>query len=339
MHDFLALGSLLSRRAVGLPISKASGSRILLTGATGLIGLNVLALLLELKRESGLDFDLTTTSNSPMPFFLDDDGLTRNHKIVNLTGEVDFSMFGKFDFIIHSGGSAQPQEFMLKKNQTYVINSFVTKKLLDLLNPRGHFVFMSSTELYSGLGTNIFKESDIGISRPSHPRACYIEGKRAGEMFVGWKIEDGFKASSVRLSYAYGPGTKRNDLRVINELIRSAITLGETKLQDSGLAARSNLFSIDAAHMILQILLSPNRPVYNVASSKICTIRDLAKEISNFGNVPFKKQNIGEPINVFAQDHVAIDTSIYFEDFPYFEECSIRDGLAITYDWQRTNLY
>jgi hypothetical protein len=89
----------------------------------------------------------------------------------------------------------------------------------------------------------------------------------------------------------------------------------------------------------LQILLSPNRPVYNVASSKICTIRDLAKEISNFGNVPFKKQNIGEPINVFAQDHVAIDTSIYFEDFPYFEECSIRDGLAITYDWQRTNLY
>jgi UDP-glucuronate decarboxylase len=274
-----------------------------------------------------------------MPYFLDEGDLTRNHKIVNLAGEVDFSKFGKFDFIIHSGGSAQPQEFMSKKNQTYVINSFVTKKLLDLLNPGGHFVFMSSTELYSGLRTSIFKESDIGISSPSHPRACYIEGKRAGEMFVGWKIEDGFKASSIRLSYTYGPGTKRNDLRVINELIRSAITLGEISLQDSGLATRSNLFSIDAAHMILQILLSPNRPVYNVASSKTCTIRDLAKEVSNFANVLFKEQNIDEPINVFAQEHVAIDTSIYFEDFPYFEECSIRDGLVITYNWQRTNLY
>ena len=339
MHDFLALGSLLSKRAVGLPISKMSGSRILLTGATGLIGLNVLALLLELRRQCELDFDLSTTSNSPMPYFLDESGLTKNHKIANLAGAVDFSKFGKFDFIIHSGGSAQPREFMSKKNQTYTINSFATKKLLELLNPGGHFVFMSSTELYSGLRTNIFKESDIGISNPSHPRACYIEGKRAGEMFVGWKIEDGFKASSVRLSYTYGPGTKRNDLRVINELIRSAITLGEVRLQDSGLATRSNLFSIDAAHMILQILLSPNRSVYNVASSKTSTILDLAMEVSNFGNVPFQKQAIGEPINVFAQDHVAIDTSSYFEDFPYFEECSIRDGLAITYNWQRKNLY
>ena len=339
MHDFLALGSLLPKRAVGLPISKASGSRILLTGATGLIGLNILALLLELKCESGLDFDLITTSNSPLPLFLDKGGLEKNHRIINLVGEVDFSNLGKFDFIIHSGGSAQPQEFMSKKNETYLINSFVTKKLLDLLSPGGHFVFMSSTELYSGLNMNLFKESDIGVSSPSHPRACYIEGKRAGEMFVGWKIADGFKASSVRLSYTYGPGTKPNDLRVINELIRSAITLGETKLQDSGLATRSNLFSIDAAHMILQILLSPNRPVYNVASIETSTIRDLAKEVSTIGNVPFLKQAIGEQINVFAQDHVAIDTSAYFEDFPYFEECSIRNGLTITYNWQRKNLY
>ena len=296
MHDFLALGSLLPKRAVGLPISKASGSRILLTGATGLIGLNILALLLELKCESGLDFDLITTSNSPLPLFLDKGGLEKNHRIINLVGEVD-------------------------------------------LSPGGHFFFMSSTELYSGLNMNLFKESDIGVSSPSHPRACYIEGKRAGEMFVGWKIADGFKASSVRLSYTYGPGTKPNDLRVINELIRSAITLGETKLQDSGLATRSNLFSIDAAHMILQILLSPNRPVYNVASIETSTIRDLAKEVSTIGNVPFLKQAIGEQINVFAQDHVAIDTSAYFEDFPYFEECSIRNGLTITYNWQRKNLY
>lgn len=265
--------------------------------------------------------------------------MSKNHKVIDLVCDVDFTKFGKFDFIIHSGGSAQPLDFMSKKNDTYAINSTVTKKLLDLLNPGGHFVFMSSAELYSGLQKNLFVESDIGTTRPFHPRSCYIEGKRAGEMFVHWKREDGFKASSIRLSYTYGPGTKSKDLRVINELIRSAITLGETKLRDSGLAVRSDLFSIDAAHMILQILLSPSRPIYNVASVEISSIHEIASEVSSIGNVPFRPNTFDEQIKVFAQDYAVVDTTSYFEDFPYFENCSLRDGLVITYNWQKKNLY
>lgn len=327
------------KRALSLPIRKFSGSRILLTGATGLIGLNILALLFELKKQSGLDFELITSSKSPLPHFLVEESLSKKHKVIDLVCDVDFTKFGKFDFIIHSGGSAQPLDFMSKKNDTYAINSMVTKKLLDLLNPGGHFVFMSSTELYSGLQKNLFVESDIGTTSPFHPRSCYIEGKRAGEMFVHWKREDGFNASSVRLSYTYGPGTKSNDFRVINELIRSAITLGETKLRDSGLAVRSDLFSIDAAHMILQILLSPSRPIYNVASVDISSIHEIASEVSSIGNVPFRPNTFDEQIKVFAQDYALIDTTSYFEDFPYFENCSLRDGLAITYNWQQKNLY
>jgi len=337
--DFLELGDLLPRRVLGLPIGKFSGSRILLTGATGLIGLNVLALLFELKKHSQIDFELVTSSKSPLPNFLIWESLLKEHKVMDLVGDVDFTQFGKFDFIIHSGGSAQPLDFMSKKNETYDINSIVTKKLLDLINPGGHFVFMSSTELYSGLQKNLFIESDIGATGPSHPRSCYIEGKRAGEMFVHWKREDGFKASSIRLSYTYGPGTKSNDFRVINELIRSAITIGETKLRDSGLAVRSDLFSIDAAHMILQILLSPSRPIYNVASTDVSSIHDIASEVSLIGNVPFRPNTSNEQIKVFAQDYAVIDTTAYFEDFPSFEKCSLRDGLAITYNWQQKNLY
>jgi len=324
---------------LGLPVAKFSGSRILLTGATGLIGLNVFALLFELKRQSGLDFELITTSKSPLPGFLDEKSLSNKHKVIDLVCDVDFAKFGKFDFIIHSGGSAQPLDFMSKKYDTYAINSMVTKKLLNLLNPGGHFVFMSSTELYSGLQKDFFVESDIGTTGPSHPRSCYIEGKRAGEMFVHWKREDGFKASSVRLSYTYGPGTKSNDFRVINELIRSAITLGETRLRDSGLAVRSDLFSIDAAHMILQVLLSPHRPIYNIASSEISSIQEIAREISSIGNVLLRPNTFNEQIEVFGQDYAVIDTTSYFEDFPSFENCSLRDGLAITFNWQHKNLY
>lgn len=337
--DFLELGSLLPKRTINLPIAKMSGSRILLTGATGLIGLNVLALLLEIQRQSGIKLDLITTSNSPLPPFLSGTQLSKKHKIVNLASRLDFSGLGKFDFIIHAGGSAQPIDFMLRKNETYNINSYATKELLEMLNATGNFVFMSSTELYSGLQKDLFAETDIGSSSPMHPRACYIEGKRAGEMFVNWKIDEGFKASSIRLSYTYGPGTKPNDLRVINDLIKNAITTGETKLRDSGLAVRSNLFSIDAAHMILQILLSPNRPIYNVASTNTCTIKDIAKEVAMIGDVPFREHTSTEQINLAAQDHVAIDMSAYFEDFPSFENSSLRDGLAITYNWQRKNLY
>jgi hypothetical protein len=53
--------------------------------------------------------------------------------------------------------------------------------LLQRLAPGGHFQFLSSAEVYTGLWGGSCSESAVGTTAPSHSRAGYIEGKRTGE--------------------------------------------------------------------------------------------------------------------------------------------------------------
>ena len=46
----------------------------------------------------------------------------------------------------------------------------------------GKFLFMSTSELYSGNDNFNIDESQIGTTTPSHSRACYIESKRCGDV-------------------------------------------------------------------------------------------------------------------------------------------------------------
>ena len=227
---------------------------------------------------------------------------------------------------------------MTMKFETYKINSYVTYSLIRKLNPGGHLVFMSSTELYSGLLNVPFSENQVGTTTPAHPRACYIEGKRAGEMFVNWSFNEGIKASSVRLSYTYGPGTKSNDQRVINVLIRDALQHRSVKLRDAGTALRTNLYSRDAAFMILKILCSPMRPLYNVSGTEITSIYELGSLIASLTDSTLEVGTDND-FNVFGQIRAEIDRGAYIEDFGAADLTSLRQGLEKTIHWQRSYLF
>lgn len=315
------------------------GSRILLTGATGLIGSSILSLLNEVARVTKFEFSLFTHSTSRLKSESKLEFLQPKHQVGNLTSNLGALSNQKYDLIIHAGGPAQPLDFMRRKNETFLINSVVTEGLLNLLESDGRFVFLSSSELYSGLRKDFFLESDIGTSTPSHPRACYIEGKRAGEMFVNWGREDGKHASSLRLSYTYGPGSKAGDLRVINQLIESAIKSNRIELKDSGAAVRTNLYIADAAKMILSVLLNPIREVYNIGGVQISSIKQIAELIAAITNSQLTIPSFNTSYGIFSQESVRLDISAYTEDFGLPTFTKLDQGLRQTIEWQRLNLY
>jgi nucleoside-diphosphate-sugar epimerase len=315
------------------------GSRILLTGATGLVGSSILYSLNEVARNTKIEFSLFTHSTSELQSVLVLDSLQPKHLVGNLISNFDAVSNQKYDYIIHAGGPAQPLDFMRRKKETFLINSVVTAELLNLLEPDGRFVFLSSSELYSGLKKDFFLESEIGSSVPSHPRACYIEGKRAGEMFVNWGREDGKQTSSLRLSYTYGPGSKAGDLRVINQLIESAINLNRIELKDSGGAVRTNLYTADAAKMILSVLLNPIREVYNIGGVQISSIKQIAEKIAAITNSPLVIPPFDKNYEIFSQESVRLDISAYIEDFGMPRFTDLEQGLRQTIDWQRLHLY
>ena len=319
--------------------SKMNGSRILLTGATGLVGTSILSLLNDISQTTLFEAEMFTNSTSNLGGSSDFGILKPKHQINNLTSSLGEISKRKYDFIIHAGGPAQPIDFMQRRKETYLVNSIVTGELLDLLENDGKFVFLSSSELYSGLAEDHFFESEIGTSSPSHPRACYIEGKRAGEMFVNWGRDDGKQASSLRLSYTYGPGSKAGDSRVINQIIESAIKYGHIQLKDSGSTIRTNLYINDAAQMIISVLLNPLKSVYNIAGVKASTIKQIAELVAKHTHSELTLPSGGASHEIYAQKNVQVDIGAYVRDFglPVFTE--LNEGLRQTIEWQRLNLY
>lgn len=185
-----------------------------------------------------------------------------------------------FDYIIHGAGYGQPQMFGKNKIKTIEINTTYTSQLFHRLKKDGKFLFISSSEVYSGAKAPHTEEM-IGTTTPQHPRACYIEGKRCGEAICMAYKEQGYDVKIARLALAYGPGTKKGDTRVLNQFIEQALTKKKIEMLDDGKSERTYLYVEDAARMILDILFKGKDVVYNVGGFSHVSIYELATLISN----------------------------------------------------------
>lgn len=234
------------------------------------------------------------------------------------------------DYIIHAAGYGQPLKFSEDKVKTIEINTRGTARLLSSLKSKGKFVFVSTSEVYSGTPSP-HKETDIGSTTPQHPRACYIEGKRCGEALCTVYRDKGYDVKVARLALAYGPGTKKGDTRVLNQFIEQALTKGEIILMDKGEAKRTYCYVEDAAEMIINILFSGKKPVYNVGGMSETSIIDLANTI---GMMTKSNVIVGDKTLEGSPDSVKLDMNNTLSEFPR-PFYSMYDGLTKTIEYQK----
>lgn len=238
------------------------------------------------------------------------------------------------DMIIHGAGYGQPLKFAIDKIKTIEINTKTTIELFKYLKPHGKFLFISTSEVYSGADSP-YSEEDIGTTTPQHPRACYIEGKRCGETICHAYRAQGFDVKIARLSLAYGPGTKRGDTRVLNQFIEQGFA-GKIVLKDKGEAMRTYCFVDDAVDIMWSILLYGKEAVYNVGGFSTLTIADLAKEIGAIMNatVIIPDEDTGL---LGAPQSVQVDMRKVFKEFGDRPFTSLNNGLKKTIAWQKKN--
>jgi len=177
-------------------------------------------------------------------------------------------------------------------------------------------------------------EDDIGVTNPYHPRACYIEGKRCGEAIVNGFRSEGIDAKSVRLSLAYGEGTKADDQRAMSVFIRKGLTGGRIDLLDRGTDMRSYCYVGDAVNMMLRVLTEGKAAVYNIGGRSLVSIADLVYKIGDYLDVPVilpqeEKKIAGSPLIV------RMSISRYEWEFGRREFVSLEDGLKLTIEYNR----
>ncbi len=315
--------------------SSLAGRRVLITGASGLIGTGIVSALRSL-RIAGIDLHVTAHGFSAPPLhFLH--WQNEGHLSLlqsNLADPEAWCALPEADIIIHAAGYGQPGKFMAAPLNALMLNTGTTAALLKKITPGGSFLFFSSTEVYQGLNRPLLTESDIGTTTPDHPRSSYIEGKRCGEAFCHAARSGGIHAAAVRLAHTYGPGTRPQDRRVINMFIEKAITEGVINMQDEGLAVRTWGYLTDVVETCLNILIRGKEPVYNIGGRSKLTIRELAEQIGKFCGVevilpPASNSVAGAP------QHVEVDLTRAETEFGKTSYVSLEEGLRRTIEFQR----
>jgi len=309
------------------------GKTVLVTGASGLIGTYILACLFHL-RKLGMPMRVYALSFSEVPLHLAEFVQDVDVMRLNLADFEAYPSLPQADIILHLAGYAGPVLSKINSASTIQINTTATIALLQRLANDGRLVYMSSSEVYSGLQKNLLTEADIGTTTPYHTRSHYIEGKRCGEAICHAFRTQGMHVTSVRLSHTYGPGTRKSDKRVHNSFVERALCQHKIELLDTGQAIRAYCYVADAVELIWQALLYGKEPVYNVGGATTGTIAELAQMISEMTGavVVFPETSAGMP---GAPEAVCLNLNQVKTEFGKTQYVSLEEGIISTIEWQR----
>ncbi|MCL4390415.1 MAG: NAD-dependent epimerase/dehydratase family protein [Patescibacteria group bacterium] len=311
-------------------LTELKGKTVLLTGASGMIGSAFLASM------KGMVGRVIIVSKTSFPNYFND--LVNAKRTLMLVGDLTdqgfYKQLPRADYIIHCAGYAQPQKFLSDPISTITLNTWTVVKLMEKLNPDGKFLFISSSEIYSGLDHPPYKEEQIGTTSPMHPRSCYIESKRCGEAICMAYRQKGLDVKIARASLVYGPGTRLGDKRVLNSFIEKGLN-GKIDLLDTGKSRRTYCYISDAVSLMWKILLKGEQPVYNVGGKSKITIGRLAKKIGRNLGVPVSFPKSSSSGLAGAPAEVYVNVNRAEKEFGKINYVSFDEGLRRVIEWEK----
>lgn len=318
-----------------IDLREVEGKTVLLTGASGLLGLHFLACLKHAALGMANPVKVVAVVNrEPLPHVRDLLDYEGTRILQGDLADFDFCRsLPQANYIIHTASYGQPIRLMENPIPTLKLNTTATLALFEKLLPEGKFLFVSTSELYTGLQHPPFKETDIGTTNTNHPRSSYIEAKRCGEAIVNAYRAKGVAAKSARLGLAYGPGTRSDDKRAISSFIQKALN-GELALLDQGKAIRAYCYVTDVVEIMWNILLRGTDPVYNVGGISRMTIAEIAQTIGSLVKAPVKFPAHAEVVKG-APDAVWLDMTKAKNEFGKTNYVTVEEGLKKTIGWYK----
>lgn len=265
---------------------KFRNSKVLITGASGMIGSYLTRTLIELNKIFNMAIEIHVLVRNPQKFPED---ILENVKVIKQSVTSKIETNEKFDYIFHTASPASP--LIMKEDPVGTIGANVlgawhTLELAKESNSKG-YIFISSREIYGQPYENQdrFDEQTYGLVDPLDPRSCYPEGKKAAEtMCASYRQQYGLNTKIARLAHTYGPGMSIDDGRVQADFFRDVLNNRDIILKSEGLAVRTYTYIADAIKALFTILLnSPEEEiVYNISSEEATvSIKDLAQAMVN----------------------------------------------------------
>lgn len=265
--------------------------KILLTGATGMIGKELIRILLEDNRN--LQTDIVAMGRSEVKArerlgdFWENPRFSFVEHDINMPLGEKAADIGHVDYVIHAASTTHPVAYATEPVETITVNVMGLHELLEYARTYKveRFVFLSSVEVYGENrgDTEKFQEDYCGYIDCNTLRAGYPESKRLGEALCqAYRRQYGMDIVIPRLSRVYGPTMLPSDSKAIAQFIKKAQAGEDIVLKSAGNQLYSYCYAQDAAEGILAVLSKgADGEAYNISdkNSEI-TLKELAEMIA-----------------------------------------------------------
>ena len=277
--------------ALDLPWSTLDGKKMLLTGATGMIGTTLVDVLM---RKGNVKIYAAgrkkASAEARFGEYFDNPNFEFMPMDVNALDVDDLSKRLKVDVIIHAASNTHPVQYATDPVGSIMSNILGTYNLLELGRriEIERFMFVSSVEIYGqARGDDVFDEKYCGYIDCNTMRAGYPEGKRAGETLCQAYISKfGMDVVIPRLSRCYGSTMRLDDSKAMSQFIMNGVKREDIVLKSEGLPRYSYCYSSDAVGGLFYCLFKgKSGEAYNVSdSSEIMSLRQIAEYIAEISD-------------------------------------------------------
>ncbi|MDY5578095.1 MAG: NAD-dependent epimerase/dehydratase family protein [Lachnospiraceae bacterium] len=328
------------RRAISasIGIEKLNYKKILITGATGMIGSFLVDMLMQYNLNGGTINVFAAGRNiERLETCFDSIKTDYLHYVkYDLMKPIMFDF--QVDYVIHTASNAHPMAFNSDPVGTIVGNVVGTYNLLKYADEyKVHrFCYISSGEVYGQGNVNLesFEESYSGYLDINASRSSYPNSKRIAETLCSsYANQYGLETVIVRPCHTYGPGMTPDDSRANAQFIRNVLNDEDIVMKSEGSQMRSYCYIADCASGIITVLLNGNKgQAYNIANPDArTTIMGLAKIIAECSG---KKVVYVKPDKVDLVNRTFIEKQVLnskkLESLGWKGEYSILEGISHT---------
>lgn len=250
-----------------LPYDRLKGKTVLVTGATGLIGVSLVRALLAIGDIKVIAF--VRNAEKAKSIYGDKIGQFLKLHVADVVDKIKIEE--AVDYIFHCASVTASKVMIEKPVETLLTSVEGTKNILNLAWEKrcASVVYVSSMEVYGAFDeSREVGEETLGYIDPLKVRSNYPESKRLCEnLCVAYCSEFGVPVKIARLAQTFGAGILPGENRVFAQFARSAIKGEDIVLHTKGLSEGNYCYTRDCVTGLLTILLKgTDAAAYNVSN-------------------------------------------------------------------------
>lgn len=297
----------------GFPDSEFAGARVIVTGASGFIGHNMVRRLSELKAKTLVIDRVQPTTQFPNVNFEWAD-------LRHLNQEYEA------DFLIHLAAVTNAGYAEKYPMETYETNVLGTVNLMNHVKISRRILFPSTALVYKASTEPISEDGDLNQT------STYALSKTIGEAILKFHANrQKVDHTVVRFFNVFGPG--QLPMYIIPQILRQIQNENKVVVRN-GTVMRDMLFVDDCIDAVLRLAVTPEAAddVFNIGSGEIVTIADMAKqaiEVSGRSGVEYTdlEQNID-----FSPTAIMADIAKVTNTINWRPRVSLAEGLKRMWD-------